>query len=122
MGASCSEKDLVAGRTYWLFWGVPLALVLAGTGTGASARAVLWTGAFLVMGSACVANAARCGRLHCFITGPLFLLAALASILVGLDVLALGWSWIGVGALGGTLVAYAVEWARGRYVRPSLAG
>ena len=121
MGTSCSEQDLVAGKTYWLLWGVPLAVVLAGTGTTASVRAVLWTGAFVVMGSACVANAARCGRLHCFITGPLFLLAALASALVGLDVLPLGWSWIGVGALGGTLAAYALEWARGRYVRPSLA-
>jgi hypothetical protein len=28
------------------------------------------------MGIGCLANAARCGRTHCYITAPLFLLAA----------------------------------------------
>jgi hypothetical protein len=71
------------------------------------------------MGSACIANAARCGRLHCFITGPLFLLAALASLLASLDIVSLGWGWIGVGALGGTLLAHVPEWVWGRYLTTS---
>ena len=33
--------------------------------------------AFAVMGAGCLANAARCGRIHCYVTGPLFLLAAI---------------------------------------------
>ena len=41
-----------------------------------SARPLLWFTAFLVAGAACLANAARCGRRHCYFTGPLFLLAA----------------------------------------------
>ncbi|ERV77539.1 hypothetical protein Q058_03425 [Pseudomonas aeruginosa BL04] len=36
--------------------------------------------AFAVMGAACAVNAARCGRLHCFVTGPYFLLLALAAV------------------------------------------
>lgn len=41
-----------------------------------SARPLLWFTAFLVAGAACLANAARCGRRHCYFTGLLFLLAA----------------------------------------------
>ena len=69
----------------------------------------------LVMGAACLANAARCGRLHCYFTGPLFLLGAVASLLRGLDIVFLPWSWIGYVLLGGTLLAYVPEWIRGRY-------
>jgi uncharacterized membrane protein YtjA (UPF0391 family) len=33
------------------------------------------------MGASCVINVARCRRLHCYITGPYFLLLALGSAL-----------------------------------------
>jgi len=33
------------------------------------------------MGIACLANAARCGRMHCYFTGPLLLLAAVYVVL-----------------------------------------
>lgn len=36
----------------------------------------LWIPALLVMGIACLVNAKRCGRLHCYLTGPVFLVAA----------------------------------------------
>jgi len=32
-------------------------------------------------GGACIVNAGRCGRLHCYITGPFFLLAAVYVVL-----------------------------------------
>jgi hypothetical protein len=35
--------------------------------------------ACVVMGVACLVNAARCRRLHCYITGPYFLLVAFAA-------------------------------------------
>ena len=35
--------------------------------------------ACVVMGLACLVNAARCHRLHCYITGPYFLLLAVAA-------------------------------------------
>jgi hypothetical protein len=46
----------------------------------------LWIPAFLVMGIGCIANAARCGRLHCYVTGPLYILAAAYVTLFALHV------------------------------------
>jgi len=34
-----------------------------------------------VMGLGCLVNAARCGRLNCYVTGPLYLVAALCLAL-----------------------------------------
>ena len=45
------------------------------------ARPWLWIPALLVMGGACWANAARCGRLHCYFTAPIFLIAAAYVVL-----------------------------------------
>jgi hypothetical protein len=116
MSESCGQNDLVSRNSFWLLWGLPIGMVLIGGLIGATARALLWTPAFLMMGCACVVNAVRCGRLHCYITGPVFLLAAVASLLVGLDVLVLPWRWIGLGALGGTALAYIAEWISGKYL------
>lgn len=59
------------------------------------------------MGGACVANASRCGRIHCYVTGPFFLLAALATFLYGVGVISLGtngWNLIGMTTLIGAIV------------------
>ena len=58
------------------------------------------------MGIACTANAARCGRVHCYVTGPFFLLMAVVSLLYGLGVLPLGghgWSLLGLIILVGSV-------------------
>jgi hypothetical protein len=68
----------------WLLWGLPPLAIVLGSLFGPFPRMLLWTIGFTVMGVACVANAAGCGRLHCYITGPLLLAAALSSVLVGL--------------------------------------
>ena len=39
-------------------------------------RAIVWTAMLLWMGGACVVNAHRCNRTHCFLTGPFFILMA----------------------------------------------
>ena len=78
-------------------------------------RMLLWTPAFLVAGVACGFNAARCGRLHCYFTGPLFLLAAVASVLVGMAWVSFGWNWIGNGVAIGWAVAFLPECVRGKY-------
>ena len=66
----------------FLLWCLPL---IAGFVARASlpprAAAVVWTIAFLWMGTACFANALRCHRLHCYISGPVFLLGAAATAL-----------------------------------------
>jgi hypothetical protein len=72
------------------------------------------------MGVACLVNARGCGRLHCFVTGPLFLIASLASALDAFEVLRIDWTVILVGVSSGTLLAYFFEWRRGRYVGASL--
>jgi hypothetical protein len=72
-------------------------------------RLLLWAPAFLVAGISCLVNARRCGRFHCFMTGPLYLLAAVATVA------AAPWGWIAVSVVGGTIAAYAVEYGCGKY-------
>lgn len=79
--------DLARCDTYrgtWralILWGLP-ALVAGGALVAASwNKGLLWLAgaAFAVMGLACLINAARCRRLHCFITGPYYFLLALGA-------------------------------------------
>ena len=49
----------------------------------------MWVPAFVVMGVGCLANAAQCGRIHCYFTGPLYLLAAVFVALSALGVVSL---------------------------------
>ncbi len=70
-------------------------------------RTAIWTASLAVMGGACIANASRCGRIHCYLTGPFFLLAALATLLYGIRVIPLGangWNLIGMAVLIGAIV------------------
>src|SRR5215831_7340181 len=69
------SRDLTGRRSAWLLWYLPIALIIVGSSWNRG-RAWLWLPAFVVMGVGCLANAARCGRIHCYVTGPLFLLAA----------------------------------------------
>jgi drug/metabolite transporter superfamily protein YnfA len=67
------------------------------------------------MGLTCVLNARRCGRTHCYATGPVFLVASLLLALVAGGVLPHGWvDGIGLGALVGTALALGFEWVLGR--------
>ena len=61
----------------------------------------------LWMGGACLANARRCGRTHCRVTGPFFLMMAAAVVAFATGLLGLGrngWSILGgitaVGVIG----------------------
>lgn len=128
--ATGKEEDLLRSR--WaasLLWWGPATLVIAtgsiglgGVGTGSIGNIIhtaAWTVAFTVGAAGCLANARRCGRLHCYFTGPLYLLAALASLLYGLGFLPLGhqgWNWIlGVAAVGTLLAIYGLEMLFGKY-------
>lgn len=112
---SCSDRDLVRTRAALLVWCAPAVLVVLGV-FWAQARAALWIPSLAVMGSACVFNASRCGRRHCHVTGPLFLLAALVTSLDALSVVHVGWPWILIPTLVGTALAYGLERLRGLYV------
>ena len=106
-----------------LAYGLPtLAIFAAGAAplTG-GARAAVWAVACSIMGGVCLANALRCGRVHCYFTGPFFLAMAGASALYGAGVLALGangWNLLGlVMLIGAVLLMTLPEWGLGKYRR-----
>lgn len=115
------ENDLLRRR--WAIvalWVAPWILIIVAGSLGNNLiRTAAWTLAFSVMGVACLLNARGCGRRHCFYTGPLFLLAALASLLYGLGVLPLGphgWNWIAnVTAAAALLACFGLEAVFGKY-------
>jgi len=117
MSEACASSDLAKTNRRWILWGLPTGLLVLGAFTP-TFRALLWTPALLLAGGACVVNAATCRRLHCYMTGPLYLLMALATVLVSLEVVSIPWSFIGLGVVGGTVLAYVPEWVRGQYVAP----
>jgi mercuric ion transport protein len=110
----CEPNDLAGHRIGWLIWGPSAVLFLAGIAWEA-ARPWLWVPALLVAGLACCANARRCRRLHCFLTGPVFLLAAVATVLDAANIVPVDWRWIVATVLGSTAIGYALEMMRGRY-------
>ncbi len=120
---ACRRVDLTGSP--WkalLLWGPPIAVVLAADSFGRAGLAIGWPLGFGAMGALCVINAARCRRVHCYFTGPFFLLIAALSLLLGLRVLPWGdaaWNTLGMIALAGALVLWLVpEFFRGRYWAP----
>lgn len=107
--------DLVCTRVGLLVWCLPGLVFLVGI-PWTAARPLLWIPSLAVAGSACLVNASRCGRLHCFLTGPLFLLGAVATLLDASHVLAIDWRWILAAVTFGTSIGYGLEWVRGTYV------
>ena len=73
------------------------------------------------MGASCLVNAFRCGRVHCYATGPFFLGMAIAALLYGLGVIPLGtngWNLIGGAAvIGAVALIYVPEAFLGKYRR-----
>ncbi|MFQ5708933.1 MAG: hypothetical protein ACE5HO_15860 [bacterium] len=117
MSESCASNDLVKNKMAWLFWYLPSALIIVG-GVWHAAIAWLWPPSLFVAGFGCVVNAARCHRLHCYVTGPLFLLGSAASLLQGLEIVSWGWNLIGNGLLVGVLLAFLPEWLlRRKYLK-----
>ena len=120
-----TSRDVMSSRLRMvLFYGLPgIAIYLTGNYGDRGVSAIVWPVAFLVMGAACVANARRCRRVHCFFTGPLFLLASVLSAMHGWGVMDLGpraWELIGYGTFALAFVLYyAPESVWGKYFRRS---
>jgi len=115
---AADARDMVAGKLKpLLFWGLPsAALILA---SGFDVAFVVWPPTLLWMGVACVVNAARSGRVHCYFTGPFFLVMAVFAVLLGWEFVPLGaagWGWLaGITLVGGLTLAYLPELVLGRY-------
>jgi hypothetical protein len=67
------------------------------------------------MGIACLANAARCRRVHCYLTGPLFLLAALYVVLAEFHIVQMHPAILLDTVLVLTLLACLAEFPLGKY-------
>ena len=109
-----------------VFWLPAIAIVVAGSsGLRSGWLTIVWTAALSIMGTACIANALRCGRVHCYLTGPFFLLMAFVTLLYGLGVVPLGrkgWNRIGLTILIGAIALCCLpELVFGKY-RKSRAG
>jgi hypothetical protein len=110
----CSQNDLIERKSAWLLWYVPILLVIVGS-SWSRGRVWLRIPAFLAMGIGCLANAARCGRTHCYITGPLFLLAAVYVTLSALEVVALYPGLFLLAVFGACCLACCAEIPLGKY-------
>jgi len=104
------EHDWVGDAwTFVLAWGFPAGVLIAGAFLAPPIRTILWTGALLWAGAACLMNAKRCGRTHCRFTGPFFLVMAGVTLLHGTGLLWLGSNgWLVLALVIG--VGFAALW------------
>jgi hypothetical protein len=108
-GKTTHSRDIFSspGLAFALFWLPATAIAVAGRADfGNGPRTVVWSAALSKKGIACIVNAVRCGRLHCYIIGPFFLAMAVITLLYGLRVVPLGgngWNLIGITILVGAI-------------------
>jgi hypothetical protein len=121
---ACTERDLSAhAGSFIAIWIAPIALagfVMLIASESPWMTGAAWTVAFAWMGGACLLNARRCGRLHCYFSGPILLIGAVISF--GVSVGAVELARLGllavVGAtLGIAALTYGLEHVWGRYRR-----
>ena len=106
--------------SFLLNWGLPVGALLVSAYIFPSTMVAVWPLSLGWMGVACLLNARRCRRLHCFLTGPLFLVLGVLSLLHGLHILYLGnngWETLGtITMVGGAILWYVPERLFGKYV------
>jgi ABC-type uncharacterized transport system permease subunit len=96
-------------RTLAGLWGIPTAAMMVAALLDPLSRAAVWSAALTWMGSACIANARRCGRTHCRFTGPFYLLMAALVIAYAAGALPIGdhgWAILGAIAIAGSAVLW----------------
>lgn len=80
---SCEPPDDFVRRLVpaLVLWCLPLCLGFGATllRLPIQVEALVWMIVFVWMGAGCVLNARRCHRLHCYISGPIFLFGAAAA-------------------------------------------
>lgn len=76
----------------------------------------MWIAGLGVAGTLCLVNAARCRRLHCYITGPVCLLGALLTALNAVGATHISWMRIGWGVVIGVALGFIAEMLGGKYI------
>lgn len=112
------------GVIFW--WALPIAL---GVSTNflhlpLARAAFIWAVALAWMGTGCVLNALRCGRRHCYVSGPVLWLGAIAAACVSLGFFS-GENALSAavnGALGLAALSLLSERFWGPYIRSSAPG
>ena len=112
---------LCSGTKMFLFWCVPSFAFALGFFVSPGLKTVLWTLSLGFMGTVCLLNASRCGRIHCYFTGPFFIVGAVTSLGYGIGLLPFGpsgWKWIGdITIIGAIVLSCIPELVLGRYRR-----
>ncbi|TCK75893.1 hypothetical protein C7378_0892 [Acidipila rosea] len=119
-GPNHKPTDLACGRFTVLLWWLPVIALVVGA-NWPKFELLLWIPAFLVMGVACLANAARCGRVHCYVTGPLFLVAAVYVALWGFHLVPMQPNIFLGSIVGVFLLARLAEVPLGKYRKSACA-
>lgn len=114
----CEPNDLLSQKSGLFLWCLPIAAVIVGF-SWPNIRPWLWIPAFLIMGIACLVNARRCGRLHCYFTGPVLVLAAIYVALAAANLVPPRPGTLVAAVLVSTLLACLAEVPLGRYRRRS---
>jgi hypothetical protein len=114
-----AAADWARGVHGCLIFGVPAALLLVSPTIGTRYLVIVWPALLAFMGVACLLNARRCGRTHCYLTGPFFLILAGVALLYGIGILPLGargWSRLSASfVLGSVILCCLPEFFLGRY-------
>lgn len=114
-------NDWARGTRGLLLFGLPVLILLLGGFLPERHLVILWPLVLAFMGTACLLNARGCGRVHCFFTGPFFLVMAALALLYGLGVVPLGphgWDRLGLILLvGAVALCCGPELLFGRYRR-----
>ncbi len=114
--SAATRKDWVGGRKRLIAWDIPTITIVVAAFIGGTVQTIIWPVALAWMGVACLVNARRCGRRHCYLTGPFFLLTAVLSLLHGSGVVSFGqhgWLWLGVTIIVG---GYGLLWKLPEYL------
>jgi len=121
---ACVERDLSARTGSFLtIWLAPIllaGLVSVFAPNPEWAAPIAWTVAFSWMGGACLLNARRCGRLHCYFSGPILLVGALAALALSAGVVDFGVRGLSITVavtLALACLTYGLEYVWGRYRR-----